>query len=67
MGETDLLRRLKSLARRRERIEADLQRCQADIRQGIVEGVEQGIPKTMLAEAAGISRQAIYNVLYGRR
>lgn len=61
--EGTLLKRLSNAARRRKDAEASAAKWRAMTDEMILEGYAAGVPKQVLAEAAGLTRQTIYTVI----
>jgi hypothetical protein len=63
----DHLALIRRAAKSRERRRSAFDEADAELRQLICEGFEQGIPGEKLAEAAGLSVPRVYQIRDGRR
>jgi hypothetical protein len=63
MSERDAtLAALRRSAKRRTKAARELEAARDELRQRIAEAQKAGVPITRIAEAAGLSRQAIYDL-----
>lgn len=61
--EAAVILQLRFAARRRKRAEEERHAAATELRQRVLDAHEAGVPITRIAREAGISRQAIYEML----
>jgi hypothetical protein len=64
--EAQVIRRIQSAAKKREKADAAKREATDDLRRYCAEAQKAGVPITRIAQEASLSRQGVYDLLAGR-
>ena len=66
MSEAGVIRKIESAAKKREKADTAKRKATDELRRSCAEAQEAGVPVTLIAKKAGLSRQGVYDLLAGR-